>query len=158
MCLTQFYSFYLPPAEWLTLLHVHTCTHAHPHAHTGESLELKWQDGPEGNLHDWTSVEAEIQMVNQWGAVGLCSPHHHLIRWPPMSLRFLLCLAAPCKECHQHCTGFVDHIRSDYVLPICPPFFRIDIIFYSSRPFMICKKKAPFPWIFQRENMLKSDF
>lgn len=108
----------LSPTSWATHTPTHTCTH-------GDRLELKLQDSPERNLHDWTSVEAEIQIVNQSDSVSLRSPHQHLIRRPPMSLKFPVRLAAPCKECHQHCTGFVDHIRYDHVLPApsVPHFF-----------------------------------
>lgn len=110
----------LPVSHQLSNSH----THARPHTHVcthGDRLELKLQDSPRRNLHDWTSVEAEIQIVDQSGSVSLRSPHHHLIRRPPMSLKFPVCLVAPCKECHQHCTGFVDHIRYDHVLPTPPP-------------------------------------
>lgn len=116
----------LSPTSWATHTHMHVHTHMHtpPHTHVcthGDRLELKLQDSPRRNLHDWTSVEAEIQIVDQSGSVSLRSPHHHLIRRPPMSLKFPVCLVAPCKECHQHCTGFVDHIRYDHVLPAPPP-------------------------------------
>lgn len=102
------------PTSWVTHTPTHTCTPTCTHE---DRLELKLQDSPERNLRDWTSVEAEIQIVNQSDSVSLRSPHHHLIRRPPMSLRFPVRLAAPCKECHEHCTDFVDHIRYDHVLP-----------------------------------------
>lgn len=102
------------PTSWVTHTPTHPCTPTCTHE---ERLELKLQDSPERNLRDWTLVEAEIQIVNQSDSVSLRSPHHHLIRRPPMSLKFPVRLAAPCKECHEHCTGFVDHIRYDHVLP-----------------------------------------
>lgn len=114
----------LSPTSWAA--HTHTYTHTPTHMCTPTHtcicthwyrLELKRQDSPRRNLHDWTSMEAEIQTVNQSDSVSLRSPHHRLIRRPPMSLKFPVSLVAPCKECHQHCTGFVDHIRYDHVLP-----------------------------------------
>lgn len=87
------------------------------------------------------SVEAEIQIVNQSDSESLCSPHQHLIRGPPMSLKFPVHWVAPHKECHPHCTGFVDHIRYDHVLPApyCSTFFQINMKFQPQRPYL--KKK-----------------
>lgn len=122
MCLIHLFSLYLPPAQQLTHVHVpvHNLT-----CGRRDKLKLTRQESPEGKLHDWTSVQAKFQILDQSEAISLCSPHQHLIRCRPMSLRFLVHLAAPCKECNQHHTGFVDHIRVDKVLPICPSFFRI---------------------------------
>lgn len=119
----------LPPAEQLTHTNTHVCTHE-------DWLEIKLQARSTRNLDDWMSGKAEIQIVNQSDAQSLCSPHHHLIRGPPMSLKFPVHWVAPHKECHQHCTGFVDHIRYDHVLPApsFSTFFQINI-FQLQRPY-----------------------
>lgn len=64
----------------LSSSHCYMCMYALPHAHMGIVSNENDRMVQEGNLQDWTPVEAEIQIVNQSDAVSLCSPHHHLIR------------------------------------------------------------------------------
>lgn len=112
----------LPLSLQLSRTHMHPLTSACACSQGPiKTLQLtQWEVSP-----DWLLVERQIQTANQWDLWSVCSPHHDLIKPPPMSLRFPGRWAAPKNV--PHCTPSIDHIRSDLVspLPSAPLIFRL---------------------------------
>lgn len=113
---------FLPLSHQLSRTHMHPPTSACARS-PGPIRTLQLTQRAEA--HDWLLVERQIQTANQWDLWCVSSPHHDLIKPPPMSLRFPGHWAA--LKNVPHCTRSIDHIRSDRVspLPSAPLIFRL---------------------------------